>query len=94
MSSRMTGLFFIAMVMIFSASDAILEEFVVRGPGELHKAAIDVFLQDRRTNPDHKDMGDEENPVFQRARDYAIKRFSAKSEESLAMKVCLYSYHA
>jgi hypothetical protein len=83
----MTGLSYLLMVMLITPSFAILEEFVVRGPGDLHKAAIDTYLADRKANPDHKDLGDDENPIFQRARDYAVKRFSAKSEESLKVQV-------
>jgi len=59
---------------------------VVRGPGELHKAAIGAFMEDRRANPDHKDLGDDENPIFHSAREYAIKRFSTKSDESLKVQ--------
>jgi hypothetical protein len=83
----MTGLFYITISVLLCSSVAILEEFVVRGPGDLHKAAIDTFLDDRRAHPENKDLGDDENPIFQRAREYAVKRFSAKSEESLEIQV-------
>ena len=77
----------LAALLLLSSTSAILEEFVVRGPGDLHKAALDVFLEDRRANPENKDLGDDDNPIFQRARAYAISRFSAKSEESLKVQV-------
>lgn len=84
----MTVLFcYITVLLLLSSASAILEEFVVRGPGDLHKAALDVFLEDRRANPENKDLGDDENPIFQRARQYAVSRFSAKSEESLKVQV-------
>jgi hypothetical protein len=89
MAYNMKEFFYLALVLVmcFSMSDAILEEFVVRGPGELHKAAIDTLLADRRANPDHKDLADDDNPIYQRAREYAVKRFSAKSEDALKVQV-------
>lgn len=61
------------------------EEFVVRGPHELHTAAINEYISERSKNPEIKDMGDE-SPIMKRAKEYAIKRFLAPRDEDLTVR--------
>lgn len=62
------------------------EEFVVRGPGDLQATAINEYVAERRKNPENKDMGDD-SPLMQRAKNHAIKRFSATADEDLKIIV-------
>jgi hypothetical protein len=63
-----------------------LEEFVVRGPNELHNVAIDTYIEERRKNPEIKDMGDD-SPLMKRAREHAVKRLASLREEDLSLMV-------
>ena len=67
-----------------------LEEFVVRGPNELHNVAIDTYIEERRKNPEIKDMGDD-SPIMKRARDHAVRRFSTQAEEDLSLMVLFFA---
>ena len=74
------------LVSFVSLGQCALEEFVVRGPNELHNVAIDTFIDERRKNPEIKDMGDD-SPLMKRARNYAIKRFTTQREEDISLMV-------
>ena len=63
-----------------------VEEFTVRGPGELHAAAIDTFIKEREKDPANKETGSD-TPVMRRAREHAVKRFAAVPKDSLRMQV-------
>lgn len=69
--------------------DGILEEFVIRGPDDLNKLALDQLLADRKANPDkdNKDFASEDSPLMQRAKNYAVHRGETPSDESLRVKV-------
>jgi hypothetical protein len=70
----------------FTANAQPVEEFLVRGPDQLHSIAINTFLEERRKNPDVKDMSDN-SPVMIRAKQHAIKRFAILDDESLTLTV-------
>ncbi len=61
-----------------------VEEFFIRGPGDLQDKALKKFMQERKDNPETKDMGDDA-PVYKAARDYSVKRFMAQPEDSLSL---------
>jgi hypothetical protein len=63
-----------------------VEEFLIRGPDQLHTIAINTFLEERRKNPEVKDMG-ETSPVMIRAKQHAIKRFSVLDDSELTLLV-------
>lgn len=63
-----------------------VEEFLVRGPDQLHSIAINTFLEERRKNPEIKDMGDN-SPVMIRAKQHAIRRFSILDDNELKLTV-------
>lgn len=63
-----------------------LEEFVVRGPNELHNVAVDTYIEERRKNPEIKDFGDD-SPLMKRAREHAVKRLASQREEDLSLMV-------
>jgi hypothetical protein len=69
--------------------NGILEEFVVRGPDDLNKLALDQLFSERRANPDkdNKDFASEESPLMQRAKSYAVNRGETRSDESLKVMV-------
>ena len=64
----------------------LVEEFLVRGPESLHTLAINSFLEERRKNPETKDMG-ENSPIMIRAKQHAIKRFAVQDEKDLTLVV-------
>lgn len=66
-----------------------VEEFLVRGPDQLHSIAINTFLEERRKNPEVKDMGDT-SPVMIRAKQHAIKRFAILDDASLTLTVQIF----
>lgn len=63
-----------------------VEEFTIRGPTELHSAAINTFIKERERDPANKESGND-TPIMRRARDHAVKRFSAVPIESLQMQI-------
>lgn len=63
-----------------------VEEYSVRGPGELHAAALDTYIKEREKDPANKEGGSK-TPVMRRAREHAVKRFAAVPEDSLQMQV-------
>jgi hypothetical protein len=63
-----------------------IEEFSVRNPMELHEAAVKFYVKERERDPANKDMG-ADSPVMKRARQHAVKRFSAVPEEELSLQV-------
>lgn len=67
-----------------------VEEFLVRGPDSLHTIAINTFLEERRKNPETKDMG-ENSPIMIKAKQHAIKRFAVQDEKDLSLTV-IYLY--
>ena len=70
---------------------AFQDEFAVRGPGELHRAALDAIFEERRTSPGKKDSFSEDSTLMQKAKEYAIHRFITKPDEALQapVSVCL-----
>ena len=73
--------------LLLSHGWALLEEFQVRGPGEQHSAALEEYLRHIREHPEDRELRGDDNPVLRRAREYAVKRFAARSEESLHVQV-------
>ena len=73
---------------IHSISAAFQDEFSVRGPGELHKAALDAIFAERRANPG-VDSFSEDSAMMQKAKEYAINRFMTKPDEALKAPVSL-----
>lgn len=71
----------------------ILEEFVVRGPDDLNKLALDQLFAERRANPDKDkdDFASESSPLMQRAKNYAVNRGETPSDESLKVVVSIIS---
>ena len=71
-------------------NSAMLEEFVIRGPDDLNKLALDQLFAERKANPDKdkKDFANEDSPLMQRAKSYAVNRGETPSEESLKVQVC------
>lgn len=61
-----------------------VEEYSIRGPAELHTAAIDTFIKEREKDPANKESGND-TPIMRRAREHAVKRFAAVPKESLVM---------
>jgi hypothetical protein len=70
-----------------------VEEFLIRGPDQLHTIAINTFLEERRKNPEVKDMGDT-SPVMIRAKQHAIRRFSVLDDNDLTLMVCQSLLHS
>jgi hypothetical protein len=69
------------------ASGQLFEEFVVRGPGDLHNTAVNEYIAERAKQTDKKlDLGDD-SPIMKRAKEYAIRRFSAVPDEELVILV-------
>jgi hypothetical protein len=66
---------------------AFEDEFLVRGPGDLHRVAIEKMMEERRANPDLKDVFGEDSNMMKRAKEYAIQRFMTKSDEALKVSV-------
>ena len=70
------------------ADSAILEEFVVRGPDELHTLALQEVLTARRASEDKtENVMAEGSPLMERGKAYAISRGEVPSDESLTVKV-------
>lgn len=65
-----------------------VEEFLVRGPDSLHSIAINTFLEERRKNPEYKELG-ENSPIMIRAKQHAVKRFAVQDENDLTLMVNL-----
>lgn len=63
-----------------------VEEFLVRGPDQLHTIAINTFLEERKKNPENKDMG-ENSPIMIRAKQHAVRRFAVLDENELTLTV-------
>lgn len=80
-------IFSLLYILLNGRVEAFQDEFAVRGPGELHKAALDAILEERRANPGGNDAFSEDSAMMQRAREYAIKRFISKPEEALKAAV-------
>lgn len=77
---------------ILSHVHALEDEFSVRGPEDLHKAALEVILDQRRANPPprgepQKDLFAEGSELFMKAKEYAIHRFLTKPDEALKLSV-------
>eukprot|EP01041_Mallomonas_annulata_P007399 gene7399-15106_t len=62
----------------------LVEQFHIHGPSDLHKVAVDTYLEERKKNP-QEDLGENSN-IMKRARDHAIKRFSTKAENELLIR--------
>lgn len=77
---------YLVLVAALHAAAIPVEEYTVRGPGELHTAAIDTFIKERERDPANKETGSD-TPVMRRAREHAVKRFSAVPKDSLRMQV-------
>lgn len=77
-------------VVLFSSVSGMLEEFVIRGPDDLNKVAIEQLFAQRKANPDTdiKDFASDESPLMQRAKNYAVNRGEIPSDESLRVMVC------
>lgn len=71
---------------LWSISALSVEEYSIRGPTELHSAAIDTYIKERNNDPANKEAGND-TPVMRRAREHAVKRFAAVPKESLQMQV-------
>jgi hypothetical protein len=69
------------------SSLAFEDEFVVRGPGDLHKAALDAIMEERRANPGQEDVFSAESDMMMKAKEYAIHRFMTKPDEALKVSV-------
>lgn len=83
---------FIALGFVFGTIlGQVVEEFSVRSPNELHSAAIATFIKERDIDPANK-VGGSDTPIMRRAREHAVKRFSAKAESSLKVEVVLYNF--
>lgn len=69
--------------------NCVLEEFVIRGPDDLNKLALDQLFAERRANPDKdkNSFASEDSPLMQRAKEYAVNRGETPSEESLRIMV-------
>jgi hypothetical protein len=67
----------------------ILEEFVIRGPDDLNKIALEQLFADRKANPDkdNANFASGDSPLMQRAKSYAIHRGETPSDESLKVVV-------
>ena len=78
--------FAIAITALWTIAALPVEEYTVRGPGDLHAAAIDTFIKEREKDPANKEMGSH-TPIMRRAREHAVKRFAAVPLETLRMEV-------
>lgn len=86
LSQQMATMLLVAIVMLLTSHALPVEEYSIRGPAELHSAAIDTFIKEREKDPANKESGND-TPVMRRAREHAVKRFAAASRESLQMQV-------
>ena len=80
---------FLNICLVFSVASVCInaiEEFSIRNPMELHDAAVKFYIKERERDPANKDMG-ADSPVMKRARQHAVKRFSAVPEEELTLQV-------
>lgn len=79
---------FLNICLVFSVASVCInaiEEFSIRNPMELHDAAVKFYIKERERDPANKDMGTD-SPVMKRARQHAVKRFSAVPEEELTLQ--------
>jgi hypothetical protein len=82
---RFLSAMLIPLWVILTAAQPV-EEFLVRGPDQLHSIAIQTFLEERKKNPEVKDMSDS-SPIMIRAKQHAIKRFAVLDDASLTLTV-------
>ena len=81
----------LALCLLSSVQTQKVEQFHVHGPSDLNKLAVDTYLEERKKDP-KADMG-EDSIIMKRAKEYAIKRFSAKADHELKIKVsCIQLY--
>ena len=75
----------LCLLSVFSAL-AFEDEFVVRGPGALHRAAIDALTEERRKTGT-LDVFKDDSEMMQKAKAYAVNRFISKPDEALKISV-------